>query len=412
MKDRGNSNMQTGSDKTIFRRDDAIAAALLFFSILSIFFLPDGSRAARAQTDIAISVEKYFIPGSSTSGRVEFYPGGASGRIKKIEAVFDRDFFQTLSAWYGPESKFAVKMEAVPIIGVSGSGKAPLDDMAVKISFRLNGTSTDTLPARLLIIFYPDPAKNMEELVPAAAGTRGAISAVSEGRGIGAFIDKTGEYALLAPEGWPIRSGQGVEVLGVESGAREAQLLSLAEEARSLSSWDFDKAAAGLILGPASGPKLEESKYVYPKADLSGEEFAVVDFFIEFGTRNTEKLGKGERRGVVASFNSAYGKLPVSEKEWLDVLKIASGRFPGNENASALGRASIQFRKIYVRQPGTGAQDQAALKIIAYGLRPEKRNLSSEGAAIEIFKHIFHSIPASSKDWDAVRAIAYSGSAR
>ena len=58
------------------------------------------------------------------------------------------------------------------------------------------------------------------------------------------------------------------------------------------------------------------------------------------------------------------------------------------------------------------ANDSAALAIMAYGLRSAKRNLSSEAAAVETFRVIYGQTPATATDWDAVRAVAYSGAKR
>ena len=56
--------------------------------------------------------------------------------------------------------------------------------------------------------------------------------------------------------------------------------------------------------------------------------------------------------------------------------------------------------------------ENAAVTVMAYGLRPKPRNLNSERAAIKNFMGIFKKIPTSATDWDAVRAIAYSGAKR
>ena len=58
------------------------------------------------------------------------------------------------------------------------------------------------------------------------------------------------------------------------------------------------------------------------------------------------------------------------------------------------------------------SNDNAAVTIIAYGLRSDSRNLGSEKAGIKSFKHIYGYNPESAIDWDIVRAIAYSGATR
>jgi hypothetical protein len=56
--------------------------------------------------------------------------------------------------------------------------------------------------------------------------------------------------------------------------------------------------------------------------------------------------------------------------------------------------------------------DNAAVTVMAYGLRSARRNMNSEKSAIFIYKRIFKKAPTEAVDWDAVRAIAYSGAKR
>jgi len=56
--------------------------------------------------------------------------------------------------------------------------------------------------------------------------------------------------------------------------------------------------------------------------------------------------------------------------------------------------------------------ENAAVTVVAYGLRPNNRNLNSEKAAILAFKYFIKRMPISAVDWDVVRAIAYSGAKR
>jgi len=56
--------------------------------------------------------------------------------------------------------------------------------------------------------------------------------------------------------------------------------------------------------------------------------------------------------------------------------------------------------------------DNAAVTVISYGLRPGNRNMNSEKAAIKSFKAIYGHAPVSAVAWDIVRAIAYSGAKR
>ncbi len=151
---------------------------------------------------------------------------------------------------------------------------------------------------------------------------------------------------------------------------------------------------------------------VVPQGTVSGVETAVTSF-VAYGTVSTVHLGAGERAGVVGSFQSAYGRLPQSEYDWQEILKIANGRWPGTLLPERETAMSQTFQRVYLRSPNQKqANDNAALSIMAYGLRSAKRNLGSEAAAIASFRSIFGRAPSSSSDWDAVRAIAYSGAKR
>lgn len=135
--------------------------------------------------------------------------------------------------------------------------------------------------------------------------------------------------------------------------------------------------------------------------------------FIVYGTATTKKLGAGERAGVVNSYKSAFGKLPTSDTDWSDVIKIANGRWPSEINTQSEANAEDAFRKIYLRDPDRdNPHDDAAVVVMAYGLRPANRNLESEKAAINTFKNIYGYHPSSASAWDIVRAIAYSGATR
>lgn len=136
--------------------------------------------------------------------------------------------------------------------------------------------------------------------------------------------------------------------------------------------------------------------------------------FIALGTLSTQKLGAGERAGVVSSFTSTFGKAPSTEADWQDVIKIANGRWPTQRSDASEQQAEERFVKIYQRESNRDANvhDDAAVTVMAYGLRPTNRNLTSEAAAIKSFVAIFGHDPVTAEDWDAVRAIAYSGATR
>ncbi len=138
-----------------------------------------------------------------------------------------------------------------------------------------------------------------------------------------------------------------------------------------------------------------------------------IAYFIEYGTPTTQRLGSGERAGVINSYYGAFNKLPQTEEEWSDIIKIANGRWPTQSAETAETKAIEKFKEIYLRDPDLiNPNDNAAVTIIAYGLRPANRNLDSERAGISIFKAIFLSNPITALAWDMVRAIAYSGATR
>jgi hypothetical protein len=147
--------------------------------------------------------------------------------------------------------------------------------------------------------------------------------------------------------------------------------------------------------------------------NFGAEQIDRLTFFITYGTKSTKALGEGERAGVLGSYKKAFKKLPTTEAEWADVIKIANGRWPAETSQTALDAAKVEFRKVYLREPVmTNTYDNAAVSVIAYGLRPSARKTDAEKAAIKTFKHIYGHNPSSSLAWDIVRAIAYSGAKR
>jgi hypothetical protein len=132
--------------------------------------------------------------------------------------------------------------------------------------------------------------------------------------------------------------------------------------------------------------------------------------FINNGTFTTNKLGKGERSGVIDSFKSSFGRNPNTETDWQDIVKIANGRWPSQKALKTEKLAERDFKKIYNRAPDRkNAFDDTAVVVMSYGLRPVNRNINSEKEAIKSFQYIFKHKPVNAIDWDVVRAIAYSG---
>jgi len=156
---------------------------------------------------------------------------------------------------------------------------------------------------------------------------------------------------------------------------------------------------------------LSEAKQIVSDPEATAQ--AALTNFVSQGTDSTKILGSGERAGVLNSFTSAFGKAPQSEVDWSDVIKIANGRWPNQRDKQTETNAENAFKKIYQRKSDRkNPNDDAAVTVMAYGLRPAQRNLNSEKAAIKSFKAIYGYMPKSAMAWDIVRAIAYSGAKR
>ena len=152
---------------------------------------------------------------------------------------------------------------------------------------------------------------------------------------------------------------------------------------------------------------------VLPQTNIPETTKAQVSAFITQGTNTTKDLGAGERAGVVSSFISSYNKLPSTQTDWQDVIKLANGRWPEQRSNQAEDKAKTTFVSIYKRQPSpNNPNDNNAITIMAYGLRPATRNLESEKQAINTFKALNNRLPQTATDWDTIRAIAYSGARR
>ncbi|MFH1029625.1 MAG: dockerin type I domain-containing protein, partial [bacterium] len=163
-----------------------------------------------------------------------------------------------------------------------------------------------------------------------------------------------------------------------------------------------------------------EIKYLRSlKQDVKKLSVAVesaINNFITYGVdENTKKLGAGERAAVMYSYKAAFAKLPETEEELADAIKIANGRWPSVTNEDAEKKSKEQFQKIYKRIPDmNNTKDNAAVTVMAYGLRQraENRNLNSEKTGINIFKGIYNKLPETTEEWNMMQAITYSGAAR
>lgn len=147
--------------------------------------------------------------------------------------------------------------------------------------------------------------------------------------------------------------------------------------------------------------------------NISAADKTMLNNFVVYGTLSTHRLGAGERAAVINSYYQAYHRLPNSEAEWSDILKIASGRWPVERSVTAENKAKLEFKKVYLRNADmTNNIDENAIMVIAYGLLPLQRNLNSEKVAIKTFRYVYGHDPVNALAWNVVRAIAYSGAKR
>lgn len=229
------------------------------------------------------------------------------------------------------------------------------------------------------------------------------------------FRSSNGDVSSVVSDDITFRTG---EVLGVKIDERQAQLDQILYEASYVYPGDATRIANEIGLSrdntaEASGSEKYTVKLMDGINGLAQSNINAITNFIVYGTPSTKQLGAGERAGVLDSYKSAFSKLPKTEAEWVDVIKIANGRWPSETSATAEANAKTSFEKVYLREADmNNANDNAAVTIMAYGLRSADRNMDSEASASKIFKGIFGYNPVSAIDWDITRAIAYSGAIR
>jgi hypothetical protein len=142
---------------------------------------------------------------------------------------------------------------------------------------------------------------------------------------------------------------------------------------------------------------------------LNGYKAGIINF-VAYGTPSTLRLPAKERAGVLLSYKETFKKLPINQAEWTDVILIANGSQPLTVNQTVEELAKKEFRTIYKHQVNMNNRNEAAaVKIIAYGVRPVKVDLEKEKKAIIQFQKIYGFKPMLNGHWNVMRAIAYSG---
>jgi len=259
-----------------------------------------------------------------------------------------------------------------------------------------------------------------------SGGTTGSSGGGGGGGGVTTTIETTApaETTTEATE-TTVAETTTVDTVTTETATTESadtafaqKIVEIATEATEVISASAETIA--LNVGASRDVSVEQttvSTYVAPIissiANVSSQTQTVITNFIAYGTQTTTVLGAGERAGVINSFKKAYSKLPTSEVDWQDAIKIANGRFPSQQSIKKEQEALKTFIKIYKRLPDfSNTHDEAALKIVTYGIRPTTRNLDSEKFAIKVFKSVYGNNPTTTTDWDIMRAISYSGATR
>lgn len=240
----------------------------------------------------------------------------------------------------------------------------------------------------------------------------------------------TGEIKLFLtsciPEGWefaPVDASleELGEQLGEKQAAREEHIRKIQATAALLVQGTVDTLLAQI---GESRSQVEERftamTYLKNIADdlkeLSQNIQEALIAFVAYGVDdNSKALGQGERAAVVYSYKDAYEKLPQTDREFSDMIKIINGRFPSERNSAQEEQARAEFKRIYKRVGNTkDINDNAALMIMTYGLQQmaADRNLASERMALKTFASVYDSLPRVIHEWNIMRAITYSGARR
>ena len=252
----------------------------------------------------------------------------------------------------------------------------------------------------------------------AACSSSGGSTSGSSSSGGGSSAATPAEPAEPAtPSETPAKPATPAEPASAAAKAAD-QIKNIVAEAATIAGRSVEQVLAAVgSLKDAKAEAAAETKYtaklVSGIKNVTAEVKSAITTFVNYGTPTTKILGAGERAGVVNSYKSTFGKVPSSEAEWSDVIKIANGRWPSEKSAASEAKAATEFKKVYKRSPDMKQpNDNAAVTVISYGLRPSARNTNSEKAAIKSFKAVYGHAPVSAVAWDIVRAIAYSGAKR
>jgi len=342
----------------------------------------------------------------------------------KLTVILDKDAVQELADKLTLNNEIQINIDHRRATDEEKTSKARQDRFLIGydvyiVNIKIGDYQVTTLKNPMRFLFDVTKLTNQEELSIAGFDLVreqwvNSYSTLSDN------ILKSNIYSL---GNFAITKGQIGEVKGIKITKKETKDTSIDNSIEKINLEAQDVFDSGLGVSSDQEKQINPEKLkvvetytnsLVENLELEASSIYSITNFINDGTPSTLRLGAGERAGVLDSYKSAFGKLPTEVSEWEDCIKIANGRWPSARSAKAEARAKEEFQNyIYKREADMSApHDNAAVTIMAYGLRPANRNLDSEKAAIKIFRAIYSASPQNALDWDIVRAIAYSGATR
>ncbi|MCX6715067.1 MAG: chitobiase/beta-hexosaminidase C-terminal domain-containing protein [Candidatus Uhrbacteria bacterium] len=142
---------------------------------------------------------------------------------------------------------------------------------------------------------------------------------------------------------------------------------------------------------------------------LSAEQTQATSNFIVYGiSKETVKLGEGERRALMRDYYQTVGK---ADANWQDLQRLTIGQKPLGRNLTNeqkfAGIALRDFKKMTGHAPDfKDVNEDLAWNTLMYRIR-FPRDLTLEQQGIVDFKKIFKRTPSTPFDWSEVRALGY-----
>jgi hypothetical protein len=201
------------------------------------------------------------------------------------------------------------------------------------------------------------------------------------------------------------------EVLGVKITQGEAGLIF---ESKLLADSHKNQAAYLLNLNVKrnlTSERFAQKQYLaaLPIKNLNPSQLQHLNTFIIYGTKSTQNLSWSKRFYLLKSYAAAYGRVPVTAQDWLDLLRIANGQAPQRLQKGRQAWAEKQYWQIFQAEPKNDPKSRLKLDIIAYGVtNPADDNEALQRQALKKFETIYKRKPKNQDDWNQVRAIAHS----